>query len=155
MTSLNLPAKGSCQCGDVTYQVVEQPLATVCCHCVDCQKLSASSFSISMVLNRSGLEILTGDLKRWDRAAASGNVTRCWFCPTCGNRIYHENPESPELIRFKPGTLDDTSVLSPQGHTWTCREQPWHQTFNELPRIEGQPDFAAAIKAIREGGSPF
>ena len=73
----------------------------------------------------------------------------------CGNRIYHENPEAPELIRFKPGTLDDTSVLSPQGHTWTCREQPWHRTFNDLPRIEGQPDFAAAIQAIRDGGSPF
>ena len=155
MTTLSLPAKGSCQCGNVTYQVAEQPLATVCCHCTDCQKLSASSFSISMVLNRSGLEILSGELKQWDRPADSGNITRCWFCPTCGNRIYHENPEAPEYIRFKPGTLDDTSVLSPQGHAWTCREQPWHQAFNELPRVEGQVDLAAAIQAIRDGGSPF
>ena len=29
------------------------------------------------------------------------------------------------------------------------------KAINDLPRIEGQPDYATAIKAIREGGSPF
>ena len=144
-----------CLCGQVRLRISGDPATVMQCHCTDCQKLSASSFSISMVLNRSGLEILSGDLKQWDRPADSGNITRCWFCPTCGNRIYHDNPEAPEYIRLKPGTLDDTSVLSPQGHAWTCREQPWHQAFNELPRVEGQVDLAAAIQAIRDGGSPF
>lgn len=153
--TLSLPAKGRCQCGGVTYQVVKQPYLTVCCHCTDCQKLSTSSFSLSTVMERSSLEILGGDLKQWERAAASGNITRCWFCPTCGNRIYHENPAAPDIIRLKPGTLDDTSVLEPQAHIWTCREQPWHERCNDLPRFERQPDYADAIQALREGRSPF
>ena len=153
--TLPLPATGGCQCGNVTYQVTEQPIATFCCHCLDCQKLSTSSFSVSMVLRRSSFDLLTGDLTMWDRPAASGNITRCWFCPGCGNRIYHENPDVPDIVRLKPGTLDDTSVLEPIGHVWTCREQPWQENFHDLPRSDGQPDFAAVMKNLSEGKPPF
>ena len=152
---MKLPAKGSCQCGNVTYQVTEQPLITVACHCTDCQKLSASAFSISIVMNRSGLEILSGELKRFERPADSGGTAVCWFCPDCGNRIYHENPAMPAFIRFKPGTLEDTSQLRPQGHVWTCREQRWLKGSVDLPRFETQPDVAAAMAAIAKGESPF
>lgn len=153
--SLRIPATGSCQCTAIRYRIVEQPLLTVCCHCTDCQKLSTSSFSISMIMNRESLEILGGEMQQWERPAASGNITRCWFCPTCGNRIYHENPAAPDIIRLKPGTLDDTSVLEPQAHIWTCREQPWHERCHDLPRYEKQPNYADAIQALREGRSPF
>ena len=153
--TMTLPATGRCQCGEITYQVTEQPLVTVCCHCIDCQKLSTSPFSVTMVLQRSALEILTGEPSMWERPADSGNITRCWFCPTCGNRIYHENPAAPEFIRFKPGTLDDTSGLEPQAHIWTRREQAWLERINDLPRVEGQPDLARVFKAIQEGRSPF
>lgn len=152
---MKLPAKGSCQCGNVTYRVTEEPLITVACHCLDCQKLSASSFSISMVLNRSGFELASGELKSWERATAAGGTAVCWFCPGCGNRIYHENPAMPDIVRLKPGTLDDTSVLEPQAHVWTCREQPWLDRYAELPRIDRQPDVASAMAAIRQGKSPF
>ena len=108
-----------------------------------------------MLLRRSGFEILSGDLKSWERSTASGGIAVCWFCPGCGNRIYHENPQMPDIVRLKPGTLEDTSVLDPRAHVWTCREQPWLERFAELPKIETQPDVASAMAAIAEGKSPF
>ena len=155
MKEMTFPAKGSCQCGNIKYQVVAAPLGTWACHCLDCQKLSTSSFSVSMMLERSSFELLSGNLKSWERPTAAGGVAVCWFCPDCGNRIYHENPDRPEFIRLKPGTLDDTSVLAPMGHLWTCREQPWQEHFSELPRMETQPDLAEALQALKEGRSPF
>ena len=149
------PAGGSCQCGNVRYEITGEPLATYACHCRDCQKLSTSAFSVTMVLHRSGFKLLSGDLKSWQRPAASGGVAMCWFCPDCGNRIFHENPEMPDFIRLKPGTLDDTSVLEPQAHLWTCREQQWLTRFDSLPKFEKQPDIAAAMGAIARGESPF
>jgi hypothetical protein len=139
----------------VTYEITDKPLATYACHCMDCQKLSTSAFSVTMVLNRSGFSLLSGDLKSWERPTASGGVAVCWFCPDCGNRIYHENPAMPDFIRLKPGTLEDTSVLEPQAHVWTCREQPWLSRSADLPRFEQQPDLAAAVAAIAKGESPF
>lgn len=152
---MKLPAGGSCQCGSVKYEIVEEPLATYACHCRDCQKLSTSAFSVTMVLSRSGFKLLSGELRDWQRPTASGGVAVCWFCPDCGNRIFHENPEMPDVIRLKPGTLEDTSVLQPQVHVWTCREQPWLRRFADLPKFEEQPDIAAAMAAIAKGESPF
>lgn len=152
---MKMPASGSCQCGSVTYEVMEQPVATAVCHCIDCQKLSAGAFSLTMYLKRSGFRLLSGDLKSWERPTESGGVAVCWFCPDCGNRIYHENPAMPEFIRLKPGTLDDTSVLNPQVLVWTCRRQPWLEHYAELPAFDKQPDLAAAMAAVAEGRSPF
>lgn len=152
---MNLPASGSCQCGKVKYEISEEPIATVVCHCRDCQKLSTATFSITMILRRSGLKILTGELKSWERPTAAGGTSVNWFCPVCSNRIYHENPDIQEFIRFKPGTLDDTSQIKPQAHVWTCREQPWLAGFSELPKIETQPDIPTALAAIARGESPF
>jgi hypothetical protein len=152
---MKLPATGSCQCGNVTYEVTGEPLAVVACHCADCQKLSTSAFSVSMILKRSGFNVLSGELKRWDRPTASGGVAICWFCPDCGNRIYHESPDTPDIVRLKPGTLDDTSVLAPQAHVWTCREQPWLSNFQDLPKFERQPDMAKAMASIARGEPPF
>jgi len=149
---MNLPARGSCQCGNVTYQVTEEPLLTAACHCRDCQKLSTSAFSVSMMLRRSGFELLSGELKHWDRPTASGGIAVCWFCPGCGNRIYHENPAKMDIVRLKPGTLDDTSVLQPRVHVWTCREQPWLEHYADLPKVERQPDMASVLK---QNESPY
>ena len=152
---MKIPVAGSCQCGRVTYEVTEQPVATAACHCSDCQKLSASAFSLTMYLRRSGFRLLTGDLRSWERPTESGGVAVCWFCPDCGNRIYHEDPANPEFVRLKPGTLDDTSVLEPQALVWTCRRQPWLEHYAELPAFDRQPDLAAAMQAVAEGRSPF
>lgn len=108
-----------------------------------------------MFLNRSGFKILSGELKSWERPTAAGGIAVCWFCPDCGNRIFHENPEMSNLIRLKPGTLEDTSVLEPQAHVWTCREQQWLSRFAELPKFERQPDAAKTMAAIAKGESPF
>jgi hypothetical protein len=43
---MDLPLTGSCQCGLIHYKVTEKPIVTVVCHCIDCQKLSASAFSL-------------------------------------------------------------------------------------------------------------
>jgi len=152
---MKIPAHGSCQCGNIQYRIDDEPLATYACHCLDCQKLSTSAFSVTLLLQRRSFSILSGELKSWERATDSGGKAICWFCPTCGNRIFHESPAFPDLIRFKPGTLDDTSELKPQVHLWTCREQAWLKHSADLPRLETQPDLASAAAALAQGKSPF
>ena len=95
------------------------------------QKLVSSSCS--------GFELLTGELKCWKRPTASGGIAACWFCPDCGNRIYHENPKIPEIVRLKPGTLDDTSWLAPGLHVWTQTKQPWTPIPEGVPTVPGNP----------------
>lgn len=142
---MSYPATGTCQCGSVHYRINKPPMLTVVCHCRDCQKLSVSAFSMTMLVKRDDLEILRGELGVFDRPAASGNVARCYFCPTCSNRIYHENPDKPEVVRLKPGTLDDTDIIQPDMHVWTSSKQAWVKLPDDMPCHETQPDMATLM----------
>lgn len=92
--------KGSCQCGQLTYKLFEKPKMVMACHCTECQKLSTSPFSIGAVIAPSAIEF-TGELKEWSRIAESGNKNIAKFCPSCGNRVYHYNPDDLSTIRLK------------------------------------------------------
>ena len=110
---------------------------TAVCHCLECQKFSASAFSITMLIDADSFQLLSGDLKVYERPTAAGGLAACYFCPDCGNRVYHMNPEKPEFLRLKPGGLDDKSAIVPQMHGWVSRAQPWVDIPSDLPLPDG------------------
>ena len=117
--------EGGCQCGAIRYRVTGPPLTLYACHCTECQKQSASAFGLSLWVERSDLEIVTGEPHHWERLADSGNTTRCAFCPDCGSRLYHAPSDDPGIYSLKGGSLDDISSLTPVGHIWVRSKQPW------------------------------
>ncbi|MDG2377040.1 MAG: GFA family protein [Woeseiaceae bacterium] len=137
---MELPITGTCQCGEVSYAISADPMITIACHCQDCQKLSASAFSLTIVIAADSFELKSGELKVFERPTDAGGTAACYFCPTCGNRLYHVNPENPCIYRLKPGGLDDTSQIQPQAHVWTSRAQSWVKLPDDLPVFETQPD---------------
>ena len=147
------PIAGECQCGGARYEVLKPFRFVAVCHCLDCQKLSASAFSISMIVDADAFRLVRGPLRKWERATASGGTTECYFCPECGNRIYHANPRMPQFVRLKPGSLEDTSVLRPDYHTWVKRKLSWVQIPEDVSQFETEPRSAqeaiAAVTATR------
>jgi|TARA_B110000503_G_C7094338_1_gene390861 hypothetical protein len=135
MSDISFPIKGSCQCGGVTYELLSAPLKVVACHCVQCQKLSTSAFSITAVVLASEL-VFHGAMTDWSRTCDSGNLSSAKFCPTCGNRIYHVNPAEPNNIKLKASNLDDTRVLNPSAHIWVSEKQDWFQLPEGVPTAE-------------------
>jgi hypothetical protein len=124
-------ARGSCQCGSVTYDVTAPPIATYACYCDECKKLSTSVQSLTMAILRQSLVVTSGELRQWERSSESGNRNVAHFCPSCGNRIYHEDPDAPDIVRLKTGTLENQSLVRPIVHFWTIRKPDW------LPLPEG------------------
>ena len=137
---LEYPLKGSCNCGSVEYEVLEPFSRQVACHCTQCQKQTQSAFSLNGVLSRDGFRLVKGRLKKWTKTADSGNRLDCYFCPECGNRIYHQNPANPDSVALKLGTLDNTDVIDPRVHIWTSRKQNWYQIPEGVRVFEVQPD---------------
>ncbi|UXH99980.1 GFA family protein [Photobacterium sp. TY1-4] len=135
---MNYPVEGSCQCGGVTYQLHAAPLMVVACHCKACQKLSTSAFSITAIVNATDIEF-QGALAEWCRTADSGNINGAKFCPTCGNRIYHFNPDEPDKIKLKPSNLSDTSLIQPTAHVWVSQKQAWYTLSEGVVAYDEQP----------------
>ena len=138
MNDVTYPIDGSCQCGNIAYQLLEPPLLVVACHCKQCQKLSTSAFSITAVVNVESVKF-SGDLKEWQRLADSGNKNYAKFCPNCGNRIYHFDPDRPDTIKLKPSNLSDTRILNPSAHLWVSEKQAWIQIPDDVKQFDRQP----------------
>lgn len=139
--------QGGCQCGAVRYAVNARRLIVYACHCLECQKQTASAFALSIPVPAKDFEI-TGPVAIYRRPTDSGSHTNCHFCKVCGTRLYHQSERSRDMITIKGGTLDDTSSLVPVAHLWTQRKQPWLTLPDGSLQFETQPD---DLKAWRDG----
>ena len=127
------PYTGGCQCGKVRYELSGEIYRLNICHCKDCQRQSGSAFGMSLVIPKESFKLTSGELKTFQLSADSGRVKTCAFCPDCGVRIYNQ---TSALNSLKPGTLDDTSWLMPDGHYWTKSKQGWFVLPNNIPCYE-------------------
>lgn len=124
---MKFPVEGSCQCGNVRYKLWSEPMRVLACHCKECQKLSTSAFSITLLVSSDAIEF-QGEMGEWSRIAESGNTNGAKFCLTCGNRIYHFNPDTPDHIKLKlaPSNLSDPDMIRPTAHVWVSEKQDWY-----------------------------
>lgn len=141
---------GGCQCEHIRYELTGTPWTIYACHCHICQKQSGSAFGLSVIFVEVEMKITSGTLRHFVREGHEDRMMRCYFCPECGSRIYHQwyNEEGDlPFLNLKPGSLDDTSWIKPGAHVWMSSAQGWeayHEDdllFDEqtadLPRFEG------------------
>jgi hypothetical protein len=114
---------GRCQCGAVSYEISAEPEALYVCHCRECQRQSASAFGISLIVPATAFRIREGQINTWTRPTDSGHTLTCMFCPACGTRLWHADPDS-DRISVKGGTLDVPPDLTHAVHIWTARKLP-------------------------------
>lgn len=136
---MTYPIEGSCQCGQLTYKLHEPPQRVQACHCTQCQKLSTSPFSVTAVVASDAIEF-KGELREWSRIADSGNRNVATFCPDCGNRIYHYNPDDSATIKLKlkPTHLSDDTIFQPTIHLWVSEKLSWYQIPEGVKAYERQ-----------------
>ena len=139
---MNHSLEGSCQCGEVHYQIKGEPLVLYRCHCTECQKQSGSGFGMSMWVRNDHFLILRGSLKHFHRIADSGGKMECFFCCNCGVRIFHKSlNKKRDYIVLKPGTLHNTQALQPTADIWLKSKQAWFVPPDETDHFEGPSDF--------------
>jgi hypothetical protein len=122
---MKLPQTGGCQCGKIRYEITEAPQLVYTCHCVDCQRLTSSAFSMGIAISDAAFRLSGIEPRAIQRAADSGGVVTRWVCPECGTWVCGASSSDNGLCRVRAGTLDDTSWLHPTAHFWTRSKQPW------------------------------
>jgi len=137
---MEYPVEVACQCGQVKYTLHEPPKMVVACHCTECQKLSTGPFSITAIVASGAIEF-SGKLKEWSRIADSGNKNIAVFCPDCGNRIYHYNPDDSASVKLKlkPVDLPEDNAFEPTAHLWVSKKQSWYQIPEGVKIFDTQP----------------
>jgi hypothetical protein len=79
---------------------------------------------MAAVIPRDHFRITKGEPKMFARQTSPVKTMECWFCPECGTRLYHAPGGAAYPNRnIKPGTLDDTTWLTPTVHFWARSAQ--------------------------------
>ena len=106
------------------YIYAARPLATVACHCRDCQKLSGATNLLTVYAERAAFRQEQGEVLRYRKRADSGREADYVRCSRCGTRLWHEPLGAPQYVFIAAGTLDDPSWVVPAAHIWTSRAAP-------------------------------
>jgi hypothetical protein len=134
---LETPFKGGCQCGAVRYRCSAPPFVSYTCHCLACQRLTASAFATCIQVPAEALSVTSGSPCTRERETDSGNRLSTAFCASCGSALYSANSARPRLRTIYVGTLDTAASVDVNAHIWTKRKLPWvvippgHREFPE------------------------
>ena len=119
MTETSSNSSGGCQCGEITFAFKGRSLRAYCCHCTECRKQSGSAFGTSIIVKTSVLQVTSGIPNCWSRTTSNGAELKCYFCKTCGTRLWHWADDDPEHVSIKGGTLDSPPAFDALDHIWT------------------------------------
>lgn len=154
MDDWKLPWEGGCRCDRVRLRVTEAPLMTMACHCNGCQRMSASAFSLTMIVPASGFAVTEGDVVVGGIHGADGQHM---FCDHCKTWMFTRVTAMPELVNLRPTMLDSHAWVAPYAETFTKNRLPWARTgavksFEEFPPME---QYQSLIQEFaKAGGRP-
>jgi hypothetical protein len=110
---------GGCNCRQVTFVVLGDPVRTGFCHCQICRKETGSIGNHFAVWPDSNVTV-RGRTNSW--IASTDNRH---FCPTCGSSVF-SIVDGAEEVEIKAGALDDLPTeLKPSYELWVERKEPW------------------------------
>jgi hypothetical protein len=117
---------GHCLCGKVTYQCDGEPVATLICHCTDCQHQSGSPFSTVVGVPADSFHIDGDALSSFTTIGEdTEQAVHRKFCSACGSTILSVAEATPDMVWIKVGTLDDYSWLEPEMEIWARSKHPY------------------------------
>lgn len=137
MNDWKLPWTGGCRCDRVRFRVTTPPLVTMACHCRGCQRMTASAFSLSLLMLSEGFALTAGE-------PAIGGLhgpNRHFHCPHCKSWLFTRPDGMDHLVMVRPTMLDDHAWFVPFIETATAEKLPWASTpakhsFPDLPPPE-------------------
>ena len=123
--------EGGCLCGNIRYKSEADPLVTVLCNCINCQKQSGGAYSLNVVLPKGSLEV-QGEMTTYVDTGDSGQTLDRNFCARCGSSISSEPSAMGTITVLKAGTLDDTSWVRPVMEIYCDSAQQWTRGHVEM-----------------------
>jgi hypothetical protein len=109
-------------------------MLTLACHCRDCQKLTASAYSLTTMFPEAGFSC-TGELIK---GGLGGSARTHYFCKSCLNFIYSEIGEGSQRINLRTSVLADAALFEPFVELMTNEKMPWasvpaRRSFSSYP----------------------
>ncbi len=142
-----LPIDGECRCGKVGIRIAAPPLITMACHCVGCQRMSSSAFSLSAAIPRDAFAVTRGEPIIGGLHGADAQHFFCAYCMTW--MFTMPGNDSLPFVNVRPTMLNPADWFSPFIETYTSEKLPW-ATTPAVHSFENFPPFESYESLSRE-----
>lgn len=144
--------EGGCRCGQVRFRVTEDALLTMACHCIGCQQMTGSAFSLSAMYPAAGFEVTAGE----PVIGGLHGPTKHHFCPHCLSWLFTRPDGATWLVNVRATMFDEAADFSPYMETYTDERLAWVTTpakrsFPRFPEAADWQDLVNAFAAERGG----
>ncbi len=114
--------KGSCLCGEVTYEVDRLDTPIGHCSCKTCRKAHSAAFNTAAGVKHENFRWLKGEhlLKAYE--SSPGKLR--YFCSNCGSQLIAQL-EGQDSVILRVATLDDAPPQVPEHHIFKSHEVRW------------------------------
>ncbi len=154
-TDWKLPWDGGCRCDRVRIRITTPPLMTMACHCLGCQRMSASAFSLSVLVLAAGFTVTAGEP---ELGGLHGDDSRHYCCPYCKSWMFTRPGGIDHLVNVRPSMLDEHAWFVPFLETCTREKLPWATTpaVHSFAGFPGMDEYGALMAefAERPPGAP-
>jgi len=127
---------GTCACNQVIYELDDSGMYCQACHCLDCQRISGSSFIVNIWIEANRVHLLEGNTQQVIISAGRDQhtLTMCAHCNSCIWSRYHAAPGNTLFV--KSGTLNPECQVAPRAHIFTRSKQDWMLLDETLPSFD-------------------
>ncbi len=114
----------SCSCGQLTAQVVGDPVRISICHCLACQRRTGSVFGGQARFPRDQVST-AGVSTQYARAGDDGPGAIFHFCPHCGATVFYTLVALPDFVAIPVGAFADPAFPPPTVSVYEGRMHAW------------------------------
>jgi hypothetical protein len=124
-------ATGGCLCGGVRFEIHDQLMDVINCHCSKCRRFHGHVGAYTAT-DRENLVLVQSDTIKWFRSTTdeTPNVHR-GFCGECGSSLFWD-PRGKPRISIAAGALDAPTKLKTSGHVWVSQKGDYYDISDDL-----------------------
>lgn len=150
MSDWKLPWNAGCRCDRLRMRVTEPPVVTFACHCSGCQRMTASAFSLSILVPASGFEVTQGE-------TAIGGLhgeNRHYYCAHCKTWAFTRPHGMEAFVNLRATMLDDHAWFVPFVETCRAEGFTWANTgaVHTFPNIPPDEAFGPIVADFQQRG---
>jgi hypothetical protein len=127
--------RGKCLCGVVCYEVKDEFVYALNCHCSQCRRATGSAFKPFAGIQRDKLKLVRGETELLIFGEEQNHDAHC---RKCGSLLYSVVREGA-WVHVTLGTLVDEPGIKPTAHIFVGSKAPWFTITDDLPQHEELP----------------
>ena len=124
--------KGSCLCGEISYEIKGEPVRFYHCHCQRCRKATGSAHASNIFIKTDHVDWLKGEDRLASYKIPEAERFTNSFCTHCGSRMPRYVPEL-KVVMLPAGSLDNEPGLKPEANIFWDSRAEWACQAGDVP----------------------